>query len=88
MQMFLLMHKVLLSENGNPAFRFKVINTIRPIILASMEGKEKPENFEYILEYTLWGMIGVLSYHMNSVISTDEKSIIETIKGLSEKLLS
>ncbi len=79
--------KVLLSENGNPAFRFRVINSIRPIILEMMKDKEKPENFEYILEYTLWGMIGVLSYYISNENQASEESVIKTIMKMSENIL-
>lgn len=79
--------KVLLSENGNPAFRFKVINTIKPIVLSMLSDKEKPENFEYILEYVLWGMIGIMAYHINNENITDEESVLNTIIKISEKIL-
>ncbi len=75
--------KVLLSENGNPAFRFKLINSIKPMILNLMKDKEKPENFEYILEYHLWGMIGILSYHINNETGVSDQSVIKTIMDIS-----
>ncbi len=51
-----------------------------------MKDKEKPENFEYILEYILWGMVGVLSYHISNETKCDEQSVLKTISELSEKI--
>lgn len=75
--------RVLLSETGNPSFRFKIRNTIKPIVLSLVKESERPENFEYILEYSIWGMIGVLHYHINRDEPCDEQAILQTIQKLS-----
>jgi AcrR family transcriptional regulator len=57
-------YSVLLGDKGDPAFASKLKNSIKPTVMKAL--KDKPdidkEDMEYILEYTLSAMIGVMSY--------------------------
>lgn len=57
-------YSVLLGDKGDPAFASKLKNSIKPTIMKVLE--DKPEidlrEIDYILEYTLSAMIGIMSY--------------------------
>ena len=55
---------VLLGDNGDPAFASKLKNSIKPLIIKELTNESDFVNKEldYILEYTLSAMIGIMSY--------------------------
>jgi len=55
---------VLLGDNGNPAFASKLKNFIKPLLMQEFinESDVVKKELDYILEYTLSGMIGIMSY--------------------------
>jgi len=57
-------YSVLLGENGDPAFASKLKNTVKPVIMNFFETNQEVNKSEldYILEYTLAAMIGLMSY--------------------------
>lgn len=69
-------YSVLLGDNGDPAFASKVKNSIKPLIIRETSGKVNKSDIEldFILEYILSAMIGVLSYwfRMNKVLPAEE----------------
>lgn len=78
--------KVLLSENGDPAFRFKFIEFIRPMVLEMVKEKEHILNANYLLEFTLCGVMGAFAYYINNDIDNDGDYIFNTIVELVEKI--
>lgn len=78
--------KVLLSENGDAAFRFKFIKYIRPAVMAMVKDKSNSVNSNYILEYTLWGIVGVFEYHITNDLEDNEDLLLNTIIELVEKI--
>lgn len=57
-------YSVLLGDKGDPAFASKLKNSIKPTIKQVFTDKPNAdlEELDYILEYTLSAMIGVMSY--------------------------
>lgn len=57
-------YSVLLGDKGDPAFAGKLKNTIKPLIMQELtSGLELDQKeLDYVLEYTLSAMIGVMSY--------------------------
>ena len=57
-------YTVLLGDNGDPSFLTKMKNSIKPKLkqLLIAQGATDGFELEYIIEYTLSAMIGVLSY--------------------------
>lgn len=69
-------YSVLLGDNGDPAFASKVKNSIKPLILKEISGKVDINDIEldFILEYILSAMIGILSYwfRMNKILPAED----------------
>lgn len=69
-------YSVLLGDNGDPAFASKVKNSIKPLIMKELSGVVNKSDIEldFILEYILSAMIGVLSYwfRMNKILPAEE----------------
>ena len=57
-------YSVLLGDSGDPAFASKLKNSIKPIIMQEFtnESDVDQKELDYILEYTLSAMIGIMSY--------------------------
>ncbi len=57
-------YAVLLGDNGDPAFASKLKNTIKPVLMEAFSHTPlgSTKEFDYMLEYTLSAMIGVMSY--------------------------
>ncbi len=75
--------KILLSENGDPSFLFKLKNKLKPSIRILLEKNRTIDNVDYILEYYLSAMIGVMSYHILNDNPIDDSTLIETIRTLT-----
>ncbi len=78
--------KVLLSENGDPAFIHKLKTTLKPSIAILFKNHSNVENIDYILEYILSGMIGVMAYHILKDNPIDDLEVIETMRKLTNTL--
>ena len=69
-------YSVLLGDNGEPAFASKVKNSIKPLVMKGISGKVNKSDIEldFILEYILSAMIGILSYwfRMNKLLPAEE----------------
>jgi len=78
-------YSVLLGDKGDPAFVGMLKNTIKPLILQEITSGLDVDKIEldYVLEYTLSAMIGVMSYWYKQ---TDRLSY-ETIHQLIHKLM-
>ncbi len=57
-------YSVLLSDNGDPAFASKLKNSTKPMLKQAFSRNYDldPVEFDFILEYVLSGMIGIMSY--------------------------
>lgn len=57
-------YSVLLGDDGDPAFASKLKNSTKPVIRKALLGKYdmSPVEFDFILEFVLSGMIGIMSY--------------------------
>lgn len=57
-------YSVLLGEKGDPAFASKLKNSIKPMIMQELTDNHYvyKKELDYILEYTLSAMIGIMSY--------------------------
>jgi len=79
-------YSVLLGDKGDPAFASKLKNSIKPLIMKSF--KDKPnivsEDMEYILEYTLSAMIGVMSYWFTKEDDAYRDKLFKLIHSLME----
>ena len=69
-------YSVLLGDNGDPAFASKVKSSIKPLIMQAISGKVVRNDIEldFILEYILSAMIGILTYwfNMNKVLPAED----------------
>lgn len=57
-------YSVLLGDSGDPAFATKLKNSTKPVIKQAFPGEynRNPIEFDFILEFVLSGMIGIMSY--------------------------
>lgn len=69
-------YSVLLGDNGDPAFASKLKNSTKPIIIKALaENKELDTiEFDFVLEYVLSAMIGIMSYwfRQNKVLPAEK----------------
>ena len=69
-------YTVLFGDNGDPAFASKIKNSIKPIIMKAISKKVDRNDIEldFILEYILSAMIGILSYwfRTNKVLPAED----------------
>lgn len=79
-------YAVLLGDNGDPAFASKLKRVIKPIIKDALQEKVacEPVMLDYMLEYTLTAMIGIMSYWF----SQSEPIPEELLYGLLQRLMS
>ncbi len=78
--------KILLSENGDPSFTHKLKTTLKPSIRILFENHSNIKNIDYVLEYILSGMIGVMTYHILNDEPVDDIEVIETMRKLAHTL--
>jgi hypothetical protein len=80
-------YSVLIGENGDPAFAGKLKNSIKPMIIKIFEDKPNVDRKEldYILEYTLSAMIGIMSYWFRQSDALPNDKLHELIKRLTEQ---
>ena len=79
-------YSVLLGDKGDPAFASRLKNSIKPIIMKSLEDIPDTdiEDMEYILEYTLSAMIGVMSYWFTKEDKSYRDRLFKLIHTLME----
>ncbi len=80
-------YSILLGEKGDPAFASKLKNSIKPMIIQVFA--EKPnvdkKELDYILEYTLSAMIGIMSYWFKQTDALTNDKLHELINRLMEQ---
>ena len=79
-------YSVLLGDKGDPAFASKLKNSIKPTIMQVFADKPDAdqEELDYILEYTLSAMIGVMSYWFKQADTLTSDRLLELIYRLME----
>ncbi|MBU3113668.1 TetR/AcrR family transcriptional regulator [Clostridium lacusfryxellense] len=69
-------YSVLFGDNGDPAFASKIKSSIKPLIMKTISGKVDRSDIEldFILEYILSAMIGILSYwfRVNKILPAED----------------
>lgn len=80
-------YSVLLGDNGDPAFASKLKNSIKPLIMQEFANEPYGvrQNLEYILEYTLSAMIGIMSYWFRQEDRLSNDKLHELINNLMEQ---
>ena len=68
----------LLGDNGDPAFQRKLKNSLKSSILLALKNKKEIdlEEVDFMLEYILSGMIGILIYIFQQKPNLSEEKII------------
>ncbi|MCX7745273.1 MAG: TetR/AcrR family transcriptional regulator [Clostridia bacterium] len=80
-------YSVLLGDNGDPAFASKLKNSIKPTIMEVFADKPNVDLMEldYIMEYTLSAMIGIMSYWFKQTETLTSEKLFELIYRLMEE---
>lgn len=78
-------YAVLLGENGDPAFASKLKKAVKPIIRESFKLNDISSiETDYILEYILSAMIGIMGYWFNENKSLPAEKLISLIYDLMD----
>ncbi|MCR3760513.1 TetR/AcrR family transcriptional regulator [Clostridium felsineum] len=79
-------YSVLLGDNGDPAFVSKLKNSTKPILKKAFPEKHdlNPIEFDFILEYVLSAMIGIMSYWFRQDKVLPAEDLITLIHELME----
>lgn len=80
-------YSVLLGEKGDPAFASKLKNSIKPMIMQVFVDKPNVDKKEldFILEYTLSAMIGIMSYWFKQTDALPNDQLHQLINRLMEQ---
>ena len=80
-------YSVLLGDRGDPAFASKLKNSIKPTIMQVFAYKPNVDQKEldYILEYTLSAMIGIMSYWFRQSDALANDKLHELINRLMDE---
>lgn len=80
-------YSVLLGDNGDPAFVSKLKTAIKPTLVNIFSDQPNVNQIEldYILEYTLSAMIGIMSYWFNQSGSLSDSELFELLNRLMEQ---
>lgn len=80
-------YAVLLGDGGDPAFASKLKNAIKPIIIQKFANKPtvNQQELDYVIEYTLSAMIGMMSYWYRQTDKLPSDQLHELIRKLTEQ---
>lgn len=80
-------YSVLLGDKGDPAFASKLKNSIKPTLVNVFADKPNVNQMEldYIIEYTLSAMIGIMSYWFKQSDPLPSSELFELINRLMEQ---
>lgn len=78
---------VLLGDKGDPAFQTKIKNSVKPVLMEMLQlnGNVDPSEFDYILEFVLSAMIGVMGYWFTQEKTITFEKLISLMYGLCQK---
>lgn len=81
---------VLLGENGDPVFAVKLKKAVKPMLAKAFRSKiNADENeFDYITEFFLSAMIGIMSYWYKSGESSSLEKLLNLIREITEHGIS
>lgn len=79
-------YSVLLGDHGDPAFASKLKNSTKPILKQAFFGKYKGNQveFDFVLEYVLSAMVGIMSYWFRHDKAMTAKELITLMQELME----
>jgi AcrR family transcriptional regulator len=79
-------YSVLLGDNGDPAFASKLKNSTKPILKQAFSEKHglNPIEFDFILEYVLSAMIGIMYYWFRQDKVLTAEDLIALMRDLME----
>lgn len=79
-------YSVLLGDNGDPAFSSKMKNSIKPLIMKAVREKADRSDIEldFVLEYILSAMIGIVSYWFRTNKVLPAEDLIELMYELMD----
>lgn len=80
-------YAVLLGDHGDPAFAGKLKNKIKPAILKEIEVQTDIDldELDYILEYTLSAMIGVMNHWFREDSGLSKEELFRLLHRLNEE---
>ncbi len=80
-------YSVLLGDNGDPAFASKLKNAIKPNLINVFVDKPGVNlvELDYIIEYTLSSMIGIMSYWFKQPDRLPSKDLFELLSRLTDQ---
>lgn len=80
-------YSALLGDSGDPAFASKLKNSIKPTIMKVFADQPNVDQTEldYIMEYTLSAMIGIMSYWFKQSNTLPSEKLLELIYRLMEQ---
>lgn len=78
---------ILLGDHGDPGFASKLKNSLKPLILNEFSNKPNVNQIEldYVLEYTLSAMIGIMSYWFSQKNKLPNEQLLKLINKLMEE---
>ncbi|GLC29566.1 TetR/AcrR family transcriptional regulator [Clostridium omnivorum] len=78
-------YSVLLGDNGDPSFASKLKNATKPTLRQTFYNNNiDPVEFDFVLEYVLSSMIGIMSYWFRKNKVLPAERLIELIAELTE----
>jgi AcrR family transcriptional regulator len=79
-------YSVLLGDKGDPAFASKLKNSIKPSIMKVFEDNPDVDikELDYILEYTLSAMIGIMSFWFKQTDAPKSDKLFQLVHQLME----
>lgn len=80
-------YAILLGDHGDPRFASKLKNSMKPLILKEFTNRQNRNHLEldYVLEYTLSAMIGIMSYWFRQEDKIPNEQLLELIHKLMEQ---
>lgn len=77
-------YAVLLGDHGDPAFSSKLKRMIKPLLMDALKEKSTydPVKLDYVLEYALTSMIGIMSYWFSQPKPLPESELYELMHQL------
>jgi len=78
---------VLLGDHGDPGFASRLKNSLKPLILNEFSNKSRENQIEldYVMEYTLSAMIGIMSYWFSQKKKLPNEQLMNLINKLMEE---
>ncbi|MGL5348734.1 MAG: TetR-like C-terminal domain-containing protein [Peptostreptococcaceae bacterium] len=79
-------YSILLGDNGDPAFASKLKNSIKPLLKEALVAQVKLSEleFDFVLEYILSSMIGIMSYWFKKDKTLPADRLIFILKDIME----